>query len=133
LVLEEGIREGKKGVIDKAYADYDETFPNRVRHEKRMKEVFDEIGAIAGDQLPDLKFRAPAKLFYPLFCALYHMRHGLPRLAAPRRALKVNDHAKIEAVLEETDELIDSIDAGTRPTGEDRKFFEAYDEHWVHA
>jgi hypothetical protein len=133
LAMEEGIREGKKAVIDKAYKDYDDRFPNRERHEKRFADVIDTVGLIAGDELAQLRFRA-AKLFYPLFCALYHLKYGLPRLVAPRRPLKAADFAKIKSVLEEADGLIGAVSAGSRePTEDERRFVEAQDEHWVHA
>lgn len=133
LAMEEGPREGKKAVIDKAYAQYDDKFPNRDRHEKRFVEVIDVIGAIGGTELPGLRFRA-TKLLYPLFCAVYHMKYGLPKLQAPRRTLKAADYPKLKTVLEELDELIEEIkDGTTQPTAEQRKFYDAQDVHWVHA
>lgn len=132
LAMEEGPREGKKAVIDKAYADYDDKFPNRERHEKRFVEVIDAIGAIGGTDLASLRFRA-TKLLYPLFCAVYHMKYGLPRLQAPRRTLKPAVYPKLKSVLEELDELIEEIkDGTTQPTDQQRKFYDAQDVHWVH-
>ncbi len=138
LAIHEGIREGKKAVIDKAYKDYDDSFPNRKTHERRLKETIDAIGAIVGDSMPRLKFRA-TRLFYPLFCAIYHMQFGLPRLQTPRHAIKVSDRAKLKNVVEEIDELIESVVAAEKAhedialSVEQRKFYDAYDEHWVHA
>lgn len=133
LAMEEGPREGKKAVLDKAYADYDEKFPNRERHEKRFVEAVDTIGAIGGPELVNLRFRA-TKLLYPLFCAIYHMKHGLPRLQAPRRPLKTADFPKLRTVLEELDDLIEEVKDGTRnPTDEQRRFYDAQAVHWVHA
>jgi hypothetical protein len=138
LAIHEGIREGKKAIIDKAYKDYDDAFPNRKTHERRFKETVDTIGSIVDSGLPRLKFRA-TRLFYPLFCAVYHMQFGLPRLQAPRRAIKSNDHAKLKNVIEEIDELIECVIAAEKAhedyalTADQRKFYDAYDEHWVHA
>jgi hypothetical protein len=133
LAMEEGIREGKKGVIDTAYADYDDEFPNRGRHEKRFAEVIDTIAGIVGDALPNLRFRS-TKLFYPLFCAVYHLKFGLPRLNAPRRSPRLADYPKMNNVLEQVDALIAGIEAGTRqPSDEERRLFDSQDEHWVHA
>lgn len=133
LAMEEGIREGKKAVIDKAYSDYDNKFPNRERHEKRFVEVIDAIGAIGGTDLASLRFRA-TRLLYPLFCAVYHIKYGLPKIQAPRRTLKPADYPKLKAVLEALDDLVDEIKAGTtQPTDEQRKFYDAQDVHWVHA
>jgi hypothetical protein len=132
LAMEEGPRERKKAIIDAAYAKYDDKFPNRERHEKRFVEVLDTVGAIGGEELATLRFRT-AKLLYPLFCAVYHMKFGMPRVQSPRRALKPGDYPKLRTVLEELDDLIDGIDEGTtQPTQEQRKFYEAQDVHWVH-
>lgn len=132
LAMEEGPREGKKAVIDAAYAKYDEKFPNRERHEKRFVEAIDAVGAIGGAELASLRFRA-TKLLYPLFCAVYHMKFGMLRVHSPRRTLKPADYPKLRTVLEELDDLIDEIEEGTtQPTQEQRKFYEAQDVHWVH-
>jgi hypothetical protein len=132
LAMEEGIREGKKVIIDKAYRDYDDSFPNRLRHERRFADVIDTIGRIAGDQLPELRFRA-TRLFYPLFCAIYHLKYGLPRLQAPRKSVTASAYPKMLSVLEGLDELIEGIEDGTaQPSEADRKFFDAQDEHSVH-
>jgi len=133
LALEEGVREGNKAVIDSAYKNYDDKFPNRAQFEKRFIDVIDIIAAIMGDGLPASKFRGP-KLFYPLFLALYHMKHGLPRLTIGRRALRVTDYPKIKNVLESIEEVIDEIDDGAKAANDDdKRLFEAQDEHWVHA
>lgn len=132
LAMEEGPREGKKVVIDAAYAKYDDKFPNRDRHEKRFVEVIDAVGSIGGAQLPTLRFRA-TKLLYPVFCAVYHLKFGMPRVQSPRRTLRAADYPKLRTVLEELDDLIDAIEDGTaQATPEQRKFFEAQDVHWVH-
>lgn len=132
LAMEEGPREGKKVVIDAAYAKYDEKFPNRARHETRFVEVIDAVGSIGGPELASLRFRAP-KLLFPLFCAVYHLKFGMPRIQAQRRALKPTDYPKLRAVLEELDDLIEGIDDGTaQPTQEQRRFYDAQDAHWVH-
>jgi hypothetical protein len=132
LAMEEGIREGKKVIIDKAYRDYDDSFPNRLRHERRFADVIDTVGRIAGDQLPELRFRA-TRLFFPLFCAVYHLKYGLPRLQAPRKTVTASAYPKMLSVLERLDESIDGIEEGTaQPSEADRKFFDAQDEHSPH-
>lgn len=138
LAMHEGICEGKKAVIDKAYKDYDDRFPNRRRYEQRFRETMDRIGGIVGDELAELKFRA-TRLFYPLFCSVYHMQYGLRRLQVPKKSLKVSDYPKLKTVLEKVDELIGNVETAERThknidlSAEDRKFYEAYHEHWVHA
>ena len=133
LAMEDGPREGKKVIIDAAYAKYDGRFPNRERHEKRFVETIDAIGAIGGAELAALRFRAP-RLLYPLFCAVYHMKYGMPRVQAPRSTLRPTDYLKLKIVLEALDGLIDEIKEGTtHPTNEQRRFYDNQDVHWVHA
>ena len=93
LAMQEGIREGNKGTIDKAYKGYDDEFPNRERHEERFRATMDTIGSIVGSRLPMLKFRA-TRLFYPLFCCVYHMKFTLPKLEAPRPAVAAQEPPK---------------------------------------
>ncbi len=138
LAMHEGIREGQKSVIDNCYTKYDDDFPNRRLHEKRFRETMDVIGGIVGADLPQLEFRA-TRLFYPLFCAIYHLKFGLPRLRSARAAFKITDYPKLKMVLERVSELIDKIKAAEAEhksidlSTEDRRFYDAYNEHWVHA
>ena len=137
LAMEEGIREGNKRVLDKAYEKYDDSFPHRKRHEKRFAEIFDKFKDIFGEDLPSLRFRG-IRLLYPLFCAVYHLSYGLPRLKAPRKTIKAADYPKVKATLEWIDELIDRISQAEKAgeeidvSAEDRKFYDAWDEHTVH-
>lgn len=135
LAVHEGIRAGSKAVIDKAYKDYDDKFPNRRVHEKRFRETIDTIGDILGPDLPQLKFRA-TRLFYPLFCAVFHLKFGLPRLGVPRASFRASNHPKLKTALEQIDSVIESIEdegANTAMSAEEHRFYGAYDEHWVHA
>jgi hypothetical protein len=90
LAIQEGIREGQKRVIDNCYKKYDDDFPNGKLHEKRFRETVDAIGGIVGAELPQLKFRG-TRLFYPLFCAVFHMKFGLPRLGAAKSPIRATD------------------------------------------
>ena len=138
LAIQEGIREGQKGVIDNCYKKYDDEFPNRKLHEKRFRETMDVIGGILGDDLPQLEFRA-TRLFYPLFCVVFHMKFGLPKLGVARLSFRASDHPKLKIALEGVDELINKIKAAEDDheeialSREERKFYDAYSEHWVHA
>lgn len=138
LAIHEGIRESKKTIIDNAYRKYDDQFLRRKLHERRFRETMDTVGGIVGDDLGGLKFRA-TRLFYPLFCAVYHMRFGLPRLHAVRAVIRPTEYPKLKTVLERIDDLIDRIDAASKAhedielSAEDRKFYDAYSVHWVHA
>lgn len=138
LAIEEGIREGKASIIDAAYKAYDDRFPSRRQHEKQFRETMDVIGAIAGAELAKLRFKS-TRLFYPLFCAVFHMKFGLRKINVPRKVIKVADYPKIMTVLEEVDDLLqhveDAKEANEPPrlSVDDRKFYEAFNEHWVHA
>ena len=136
LAMHEGIRAGGRAVIDNAYKKYDDEFPRRELHERRFRETIDIIGAILGQDL--LAFRA-VRLFYPLFCAVHHMKFGVPNLGAKRASFKASDYPKLKMALEKVNVLIEETKrAGEEHedanlTVEERKFYDAYTEHTVHA
>lgn len=138
LAMHEGIQAGAKTVLDAAYRKYDNEFPSRKTHEKRFRETIDTIAAIFGDRLPDSEFSA-IRLFYPLFCAIYHLKYGLPKMKVARKTFKVSDYPKMGIALEGIDELLGRIKQGEADhedvtmTQEEKKFYDAFDEHWVHA
>jgi len=138
LAMTEGIRAGQKQVIDKCYEKYDDDFPERKAQTKRFRETIDVIGAILGTELATLKFRA-TRLLYPLFCAVFHSKFGLSRLGIARPSFKGTDHPKIKSALEGIDDLIDRIETAEREHEDidlsvpERRFYNAYAEHWVHA
>lgn len=138
LAMQEGIRERSKRVIDNCYKKYDDEFPHRRAHEKRFRETMDVIGGIVGEDLPQLEFSA-TRMFYPLFCTVFHLKFGLRRLRAARSSFKVGHYPKLKIALEQIDDLIDRIEAAEDTheditlSVEERKFYDAYSEHWVHA
>jgi hypothetical protein len=137
LAVHEGIRELKKSIIDKCYADYDDHFPGRRTHVKRFLETMDLVGEMTRPDLATMKFRA-TRLLYPLFCAVFHLKFGLPRLQAPRATIKPSQYPKMKDVLEEIEDLIERVEEANRNhqtidlSVEDRKFYDAYSVHWVH-
>lgn len=138
LAIHKGIQASSKPVIDNAYRDYDDDFPNRELHEKRFRETTDAIGQILGEDLAAGEFRA-VRLFYPLFCAVYHLKFGLPELGVQRAALKSGDYPKAKIALEGVDALIGKFKeaeeehAHATASAEERRFYDAFSEHWVHA
>jgi Protein of unknown function DUF262 len=138
LAMHDGIQAGAKGVLDAAYKKYDDEFPSRRTHEKRFRETMDSIAAIFKDSLPQSEFSA-IRLFYPLFCAVYHFKFGLPKLTAPKKPLRVADYPKVRNTLENVDGLISRIkDAESDGekvdlSADDTKFYDALTVHWVHA
>jgi hypothetical protein len=138
IAMSDGIHEGKKPVIDSYYKRLDDGFPSRKVLEKRFREAMDTIGGILGADLPQSRFRA-TRLFYPLFCAVYHLKYGLPKLNAPREPLKPSDFPKLRIALEQVDDLLERVEAANhareelKPSSEERRFYDAYSKHWVHA
>jgi len=138
LAEHEGIRALSRQVIDNAYRDYDDDFPNRELYEKRFRDTMDAIGQMFGDELSDSEFRA-ARLFYPLFCAIYHFKFGLSGLSVNRVSIKVGDYPKARIALEGVGALIKKVKAAEEEheevslTPEQRRFYDAFDKHWVHA
>jgi hypothetical protein len=138
LAMNDGVQAGSKIVLDNAYKKYDDTFPSRGIHEKRFRETIDTIKGIFGDDLAQSRFRA-IRLFYPLFCAVYHMKFGLPKLKTYRTHLKVSDYPKLKNALGHVDELLEKVDEYKNKPGaltlstDDMKFHNAYSVHWVHA
>jgi hypothetical protein len=138
MAISSGIREGQKTVIDNFYEKNDDVFPRRATHEKRFRQTMDGIGAIFGEDLAQSQFRA-TRLFYPLFCAVYHLKFGLPKFTHKRVTVRVADYPKAKVALLNVDALLDRIkeaednDEEIELTRAERRFYDAYTEHWVHA
>jgi hypothetical protein len=139
LAMTEGVRAGDKRVIDNAYKDYDERFPQRKLKEKRFADIFDLIGSIMGDTLLKSSFRE-RRLLYPLFCVMYHMQFGLPEMNEARVALKPWLYGKVRVALGQVDDIFVKLKTAkeeAKPSDplnkNERAFYQAYDKHWVHA
>jgi hypothetical protein len=67
------------------------------------------------------------------------LKYGMPRIEAPRPRLRISDYARLKIALEAVDELIERIKASEEGheqvdlSTEERRFYNAYKEHWVHA
>lgn len=135
-----GIRPKEKRLIDNVYREYDDTFPRRKVIEKRFRETMDAIGNIMESGLADSELRSP-RLFYPLYCAVYHLKFKLPGLTHDRAVsgIKSTDYPKLRIALEQVDsalekaKAIESNGVSTSLSAEERRFYDAYKEHWVHA
>lgn len=159
-----GIRAKEKRLIDSFYLKWDDDFPRRSIIDKRFRETMDSIGGIMGDRLPESKFKTTA-LLYPLFCAVYHLKFGLPEFEEDRMTIKPSTYTRIGNALVKVDEIFYKLDAANEEaafekdvsegviemdeseeeeireqthdveplTPEERKFYKAYTEHWVHA
>lgn len=138
MAISGGIREGQKSVIDNFYEKNDDEFSHRETYEKRFRQTMDVIGAVFGEDLAQSRLRA-TRLFYPLFCAVYHLKFQLPKFTHKRVTLKVADYTKTKVALLNVDALLDRIneaednDEKIELTRSERRFYDAYSEHWVHA
>jgi hypothetical protein len=164
IAASSGIRAKEKRLIDSFYSKWDNDFPKRSVIEKRFRETMDSIGGIMGDRLPESKFKTTA-LLYPLFCAVYHLKFGLPEFDEERITIKTSNYTKLGNTLIKIDEIFYKLDAAREEaafehdvnagiveideleeeeiqeeypyvdplTPEERKFYNAYAEHWVHA
>jgi Protein of unknown function DUF262 len=138
LAQQEGIQAGAKGVLDAAYKKYDDEFPSRGTHEERFREVIEIIKRIFGPDLAESEFRA-IRLFYPLFCAVYHLKFKMGKMKAARRTIRPSQYPKFKTGLEYVDNLLETIEESRKNTkkldlsAEDKRFWDAYREHWVHA
>jgi hypothetical protein len=108
IAMSIGIRERSKTLIDNFYRDNDDRFPNGKKFEIYFRETFDIIGAIFGDSLIETKFRE-ARLLYPLFCAIYHLNHGLPNFTKKRIPIKLADYPKLLIALSNIQLLFEKI------------------------
>lgn len=138
MAMSEGIRAKLKRSIDKFYDDNDDHFPKRKQFERRFRETFDDIGGIMGDTLAQSNLRS-TRLLYPFFCGVYHMQFKLPEFKAKRCTFKPAAYTKIRNALQVVDSLIEQKKEEERSgnpaalSTEQRKFYDAYSEHWVHA
>jgi hypothetical protein len=106
IAMSAGIRDKTKGSIDRLYRDFDDRFPHRETLMKKFRDTMDAIGGIigVGDSLQGSKFSEP-RLFYPLYCSIYHMMFGLPKADFPRQPFGQSDYAKLRIALENVEDI----------------------------
>jgi hypothetical protein len=98
----------------------------------------DIIKGIFGTDLAQSEFRA-IRLCYPLFCAIHHFKFGLPKLKSDRTSFRTADYPKMKTALEYVDDLLERVEESRKKpatlnlSADDRKFYDAYSVHWVHA
>lgn len=133
IAISLGIKTKSKTVIDKAYKDWDESFPNRTLVAKRFSTSMDLIGNILEGSASRSSFRR-VPLFYTLFCAVYHLQYGLKALRTKGPTIKQSDIPRIRIVLEKVDEIfeVDKSKVNRLPSKE-RAFRLATDVHTIHA
>jgi hypothetical protein len=116
----------KKTSIDSFYEKYDEEFRQQGAVEKRFREVVDEINESLDDSLKATIFRRPP-ILYSLFCAIFHRRHGLPKvsLASPKAPLSKDNRLSLREAVESLSEKVESARAGEDVAGRYAGFVKA--------
>jgi len=155
IAMMNGITGKNKRTIDAAYKKYDNIFPARDKLENQFRTTIDTIGQIVGETLAVSKLHGRV-LFYPLFCTIYHMLFRLKDLDIDRTPLKKNDYPKVRIALEDVDEIFEKLEQAKQAeipedsigltrtvlenseeldplTPEERRFYNAFSKHWVHA
>jgi len=138
IAMSSGIRAKDKRTLDVFYKNNDDNFSDRKLLENRFLKVLDTIGGIMGDTLADSTLNS-TRLFYPFFCAVYHMQFGLPDFDAPRAKIMSGAFVRVRNSLEHIDEIIGKAQAAGKagedslPLAEEKKFFNAFSQYWVHA
>jgi len=138
ITMSDGIKERAKKVIDDFYNDNDDRFPNRSIYENRFRQTIDIIGGIMGDRIPKTNFKNKL-IFFPLFCAVYHMQFKLPRLNVGRVSIKQQSYSKIATTLQQVDSIFRKVKEEketqqlTSLTAGQRRFYKAFSEYSVRA
>lgn len=104
IAMSIGIRAKEKRIIDNFYRDNDPKFPGRKIVEEKFRETMDHVGGIMGGTLAESSFKS-VRLFYPLFCAVYHMQYKLPEFEAKRKRYRQSEYPKLRTALGQVDYL----------------------------
>jgi hypothetical protein len=161
IAMSVGIRARSRPLIDNFYDTRDDEFANRETLMKRFRKTMDTIGGIMGTNFTASKF-SEARLLYPLFCSVYHLQFGLPDMECEQRSFKQSDYPKLRVALEKVDEIFKKLEEEEERrqrieaeetveevpreevneeaimdldplTSEERRFYDAYSVHWIHA
>lgn len=87
----------KKNSIDDFYDDWEESYPDQQRDERRFDETMTTISeSFADEDLADTEFHRPP-LFYTLYCVVYHHIFGLPEMqrVSPRKRLTTDQRESL--------------------------------------
>ena len=104
----DGMQDKKKS-IDSFYVAHDESYLGCAKNEQRFRETIDEITETFKDGFGDTAFSRPP-LFYTLFCAVYHRRFGLPKVAlqTSTKALTQSERLSLSEAVVRLSELIEA-------------------------
>lgn len=98
----------KKTSIDNYYLDFEDSYPNQKRDERRFRDTMEAISESFGGDLADTQFRRPP-LFYSLYCTIFHHMFGLPGVqqTSPKQKLSQDNRQSLKAAVITLSEIID--------------------------
>jgi len=102
IAMADGIQD--KNRLSQYFKRWDDTFPRHSNLEKQFRSTLDTIGVVFPDGLAPHEFRRPP-LFYSLFCAVAHMKFGLPGLRSKRARISPAKAARVMNQLAEVDSI----------------------------
>jgi hypothetical protein len=108
LVASNAGMQDKKKSLDGFYSEWDESYPNEVRDEKRFRDTMSAISEVFGsDSLKETEFRRPP-MFYTLYCVVYHHLFGLPGVTrhSPKSKLNSDDRASLKDAVNSLSEIL---------------------------
>jgi hypothetical protein len=103
----------KKKSIDDFYEDWEKSYPEQARDDKRFNEVMSTISeTFTDDALAESDFHRPP-LFYSLYCVVFHHLFGLPGIqrATPKKKLATDQRDDLkQAVVLLSEKIVQSKD-----------------------
>ena len=132
-----GIKARSKQYIDKFYSDHDDEFPNRklisseipdrLALEDRFRDTMDFVSAVVIPSSPGSALRT-ARIIYALFCAIYHLQHGLPDVSWKRLRIDDKDVPKLQTALDNIEDIFERVSRGRREAKKHQQEIEEFDE-----
>jgi hypothetical protein len=124
IAMMAGMQDKKKS-IDLYYRDFDQTFPEQQKLERRFRSTIDYITNAVDDlKATDFKRRP---LFYSLFLAVYHRRYGVPgvRLQTPHDAITPAEIRSLGKAVRSLSNVLDAARANKGVPDKYAEFIEA--------
>ena len=106
VAMIDGLQDKKKS-LEKFYRKYDDEFAQRHELETRFRFTIGLIKKIVGADLRRLAFRR-RPLFYSLFCVMYDLHYGLPKVKEPTQHIPRKKYDAVKAVLVKLSGVVNS-------------------------
>lgn len=102
----EGMQDKKKS-IDVFYSEWEESYPDKERDERRFNETMGTISETFNGELSDGAFHRPP-FFYTLYAVVYHHMFGLPEIqrGSPRKRLTMGQRESLKEAVVTFSEMI---------------------------